>query len=363
MPYEKQTWSTGDKITAAKLNHLEDGLADVTQLGYRKPAYDTASGVITVNSSAAVANADYLYTSSIELKAGETLRFYAAGSTGAWMLSQWTADGTFVQGLIRGDGLYHITDYTAEADMFVRISGKILCTTSTLPAVSQDDFDSAIIITDRARYYGRVKCHPLYRKKIALLGDSVAYGNQLGPDATWLHLLALKYDMTEHNHGLNGSSVAETGDGNGMVSRAANLEQADYVVVTGGNNDYRLNVPLGDLASTDPADFSGAVNNIITTIRAAMPKAKLLFMGPLPRYSGANAVGCTEEDYSDRIQELCGIKCVPFFDNFHCSGLFFKSSSLRAWMDEGISLGQEASYHLSAEAYRWVLPKYESLLL
>lgn len=27
MAYEKQTWATGDVITAAKLNHMEDGIA------------------------------------------------------------------------------------------------------------------------------------------------------------------------------------------------------------------------------------------------------------------------------------------------------------------------------------------------
>lgn len=28
MSYEKQTWATGDTITAEKLNHMEDGIAD-----------------------------------------------------------------------------------------------------------------------------------------------------------------------------------------------------------------------------------------------------------------------------------------------------------------------------------------------
>lgn len=28
MSYEKQTWETGDIITSAKLNHMEDGIAD-----------------------------------------------------------------------------------------------------------------------------------------------------------------------------------------------------------------------------------------------------------------------------------------------------------------------------------------------
>ena len=31
MSYEKQIWSTGDKITAEKLNHLEDGVSSISE--------------------------------------------------------------------------------------------------------------------------------------------------------------------------------------------------------------------------------------------------------------------------------------------------------------------------------------------
>lgn len=39
MAYEKQTWSTGDVITDAKMNHIEDGIASVEkQQGPAGPA-------------------------------------------------------------------------------------------------------------------------------------------------------------------------------------------------------------------------------------------------------------------------------------------------------------------------------------
>jgi len=31
MSYEKNTWVTGDVITAEKLNHMEDGIDDITK--------------------------------------------------------------------------------------------------------------------------------------------------------------------------------------------------------------------------------------------------------------------------------------------------------------------------------------------
>ena len=38
MSYEKQTWETGDIVTSAKLNHLEDGIANGTYIVY--PVYN-----------------------------------------------------------------------------------------------------------------------------------------------------------------------------------------------------------------------------------------------------------------------------------------------------------------------------------
>lgn len=46
MAYTKQTWATGDTITAQKLNHMEDGIGDFI-IGYNVTAYNSATGDIT----------------------------------------------------------------------------------------------------------------------------------------------------------------------------------------------------------------------------------------------------------------------------------------------------------------------------
>lgn len=49
MAYEKQTWSTGDTITAEKLNHIEDGLVNVeTTPGPKGDPGDDAKQIQTV---------------------------------------------------------------------------------------------------------------------------------------------------------------------------------------------------------------------------------------------------------------------------------------------------------------------------
>lgn len=46
MAYSKQTWATGDTITAEKLNHMEDGIGDFI-IGYNITAYNAQTGDIT----------------------------------------------------------------------------------------------------------------------------------------------------------------------------------------------------------------------------------------------------------------------------------------------------------------------------
>lgn len=46
MSYTKQTWVTGDTITATKLNHMEDGIGDFI-IGYNITAYNAQTGDIT----------------------------------------------------------------------------------------------------------------------------------------------------------------------------------------------------------------------------------------------------------------------------------------------------------------------------
>lgn len=51
MSYEKQTWQSGDTITATKLNHIEDGIANggrsmVIEMTFDRPAQNYTSTVL-----------------------------------------------------------------------------------------------------------------------------------------------------------------------------------------------------------------------------------------------------------------------------------------------------------------------------
>ncbi len=211
-------------------------------------------------------------------------------------------------------------------------------------------------------------------KTIIALGDSLIHGNKLGPDATWVNKLAARHGMTVYNHGINGNPIALTDNEPAhkhppMCVRYADMEdEADYVVLLGGANDKRLNIPLGeesmrlDRGYRDIRTFRGALNELIAGLTAKYPRAKLLMMTNYNRWPGKNKLGISDIAYVDAMLEIAALWSVPCFDNYRASGISFQNPAQLAWMDEGLELGIGENHHFSHEAYEWMMNKYEKLL-
>ena len=205
----------------------------------------------------------------------------------------------------------------------------------------------------------------LTNKTMVVLGDSLIYGNKSGTQYTWPSLLAEQEEMTVYNYGLNGNSVAYVeGHSEPMCRRFRDMkDEADYVVLLGGANDRRLNVPLGELDSMEEETFMGALNILAKGLLEKYPKAKLLFMTNYNRKKKPNALGLCDIDYVDAMLAVAAKYAIPCFDNYRLSGLSFQNLPQRVWIDEALALGEEkANYHFSPEAYRWLLPRYATLL-
>lgn len=204
-------------------------------------------------------------------------------------------------------------------------------------------------------------------KTIVALGDSLFYGNKDCHGSTWLELLAEKHHMTLYNHGMNGNTVAvqsaEEQKKPAMCIRYADMEDgADYVVILGGANDKRLNVPLGGDASTDNTTFCGALNALIQGVTAKYPRAKILFMTNYNRWPSKNKLGLSDIDYVEAMERVCRRYALPCFNNYYNSGISFQNPAQLPWIDEGVVRGDAPNHHFSGEAYAWLLPKYEALL-
>ncbi len=207
----------------------------------------------------------------------------------------------------------------------------------------------------------------LWGKTMVALGDSLFHGNLDCQGNTWLELVAQRNQMTLYNYGQNGNPVAvqhtEQQALPPMCIRYAHMvEGADYVVVLGGANDKRLNVPLGDLDSSSPETFCGALNILLAGLTQKYPRARILFMTNYNRWPGENQIGLSDLDYVEAMKQVCGKWSIPCFDNYRNCGIFFQNPAHAAWMDEGIVRGDGPNRHFSAQAYQWLSYKYETIL-
>ena len=203
-------------------------------------------------------------------------------------------------------------------------------------------------------------------KTLVALGDSLIYGSLLGNEATWVNKLGKKRGMTVYNHGVNGNTVAWVawgGNQRPMCERYAQMEDgADYVVVLGGANDFRLNVPIGTDSDEDPATFKGALNLLITGLTAKYPNAKLLFLTNYRRKNVRNDLGLEEYAYVAAMEEVCAKRGVACFNNYRNSGIDLLDPEQIAWADEGMALDGNPNRHFSEQAYERLVPVYEKLL-
>lgn len=205
----------------------------------------------------------------------------------------------------------------------------------------------------------------LQGKTLVVIGDSLIYGNRCGNEITWVNKLGKKHGMSYYNYGINGNSIAmqDREKQTPMCVRYAEMQDgADYVVVLGGANDRRLNVPIGEDNDTDIYTFKGAVNTLICGLAEKYPKAKILFMTNYRRWDSPNESGLGELDYVIAMEEICRMYAIPCFNNYYNAGISFYIPAHLAWIDEGIALGEGSNRHFSDEAYTWLMDRYEKVL-
>lgn len=119
------------------------------------------------------------------------------------------------------------------------------------------------------------------------------------------------------NKGVDGGSLAENANypDNGSIlldNDWDDLNLADTVTILVGTNDFKLNVPIGDITdgSYDESTFTGAYQTLIEKIKDENPDSKVFLITPLQRNNDdydintVNEAGHKLVDYADRVKEL-----------------------------------------------------------
>jgi hypothetical protein len=192
----------------------------------------------------------------------------------------------------------------------------------------------------------------LYGKTFNIIGDSYVAGHTLDVSITWSAKLAAKYNMTYNNYGINGNALTVTTiSGPPVLERYTEMaDNADYVIVVGGKNDYNYHVPIADLKTGLETLLDGLINKYLGK--------KIGFITPWNIGSTTNGIGLTLYDYVAAMEELCKIKSVPCFDASANSGVYMFNASFRATY----CLNSEDVSHLNEAGHNYVLPKFESYI-
>ena len=128
---------------------------------------------------------------------------------------------------------------------------------------------------------------PLYQKSAFFLGDSITYGSgeKEAPEKkrAWAGRLADMYDMDVINGGDGGASLhKQSPDGFNWIESSINKWSGpvapDMVIMHGGVNDARLNVPLGTIDSTDLSTFAGGLNSLFKKAKELYPSSDLFYI-------------------------------------------------------------------------------------
>lgn len=314
---------------------------------------------------------NYSVSSPIALKKGQRIVFSATASSSCSILTKYV--GGKATRIIDGSAtpplryLVPLKFWVADEDCTVRICHDIRAN-STNRIIPNDQVKPTIF--NDVEFLAN---EPLFGKKMVVIGDSLTSGSRIGEYPTWVNWLAGKYRMTVVNASIGGSSIAQIPEGadgsdlhDPIVDRYNPVLQAnkdaDIIVYQGGANDRTWAVPLGLVTSNSKSELSGAMNRIINGSRIICPKAKIFFIALPWRWASANSISLTEADYAGAMRAVCQAKSIPCRCACLDGDVDFRDTSVAAWADEGIWLGEEANRHYSPDGYQFILPMVEKFL-
>jgi lysophospholipase L1-like esterase len=95
-------------------------------------------------------------------------------------------------------------------------------------------------------------------------------------------------------------------------------DDAQIILVHAGTNDYSAQVPIGDTNSQDITTFNGALNVLMTGLRAKYPTALIIFSNILDRIQDNNPsrlpIVC--QTYRDTLEVACRRNHMVFYNGF-----------------------------------------------
>ena len=200
--------------------------------------------------------------------------------------------------------------------------------------------------------------------EVTALGDSYLAPNY----EPWLNLLAEKYLVKVNNYAIGGSTVStaksatDTSSRNPMVERyqrMAKSDDPDIVIIEGGRNDHSMGATIGAVDSTNPKEFSGALNIIIDGLQEKYPNAMFVCIGPWNFPDNGNN-SLSYKAFADGMAAVAKAQGIYFIDssNVEVMGVDMRNAAFRIKYCKN----ENDVSHLNAAGMKLVFPKFESYL-
>ena len=271
------------------------------------------------------------------VKAGTLVTVKAGISIRACVLAEFASDGvTFINELVTGTNYTGIFKYYLDHDAYLRVSNDTTAEMNPMVTTCRPTLPQS----------------PLLGKKINMLGDSYVKNGNDPVEEAWHYKLAQKYGMTYRNYGINGNGIVSTkANRTPMVDRFDEMDNdADYVVVIGGRNDYNHELPLDE--------FRTGFIKLLKGLVAKYTTAKICVFTPWSIGDIDEVKDVKLKDYVQTMVDVCEFYGIACFDAS-------RKSSMTPWdADFRDRYYQEPgdTNHLNDAGHDRFLPKAEAFM-
>lgn len=193
-----------------------------------------------------------------------------------------------------------------------------------------------------------------YDKRLEIFGDSIVQGTQQQGNYV-THLSPLIKPAIFTNKGISGRPMANgtpNGVGTNTTINSENTFEYDLIIIAAGTNDFKLNVPLGELGTINDTvlntnTFYGAYKDALNHILSINPDVRIVLWTPLQRNQAGYDIYYTNSASHKLIDYVCAIKNIgqlygiPVIDLYSTSGVNMKT--LMNYTYDGL--------HLSSHGY------------
>lgn len=352
----------------------EEKTADLSITGFARKANGTFSTstngvrtdyVSTANVTAITLNVGFYYDCL-------AIAFYDSAKV---FLSDISISGTEILGssLQYGEGSYTLDisgSAYASAAYFVASSYRLASGISYTGTLEDDTCTYTVVTSSRSQ---DVSAHPLYHKCLTVNGDSITAGTHLTPAGGYARLLADRYSMTYENVAVSGGVIPEGiisySTGNPVHSVCGTIgdmtEDADYVVLSGGVNDFshykrtdECHEDFGAITQgydeeLDTATFCGAFESMLKQAVLRWPGARILFLITHNVFKPTLEVNQEyDQVWVPAMLEMCGKWGVLCLDLYHGMPSLCLIETLRdAYTYDADGAGVGDGWHPNLEGY------------